>query len=206
MIANDEYLIFKQVAFLLDASIESVAMIKTLTPEVRHGVKMIKASNLKDYVYPKIKKLALVAKYDCAFNKEQFWIQHQRAYPKIYGQKDKLTFDYLTLSQVAYLLNMKSGSVRHLLFRGFFKSVIPVCKNKKSILYLIPFDEVLRYANEQVVKYKKVIDYLNCNDTSVWWMNHGTEYEEWQKKNRERKNLYEQKRKIQRQNCRANQV
>lgn len=175
---NNEYLYKKQAAFLLQINksmIENYIEQGYIKTELNRGRQMIKVEDLKEYVWKQLNQYSLVEQYFAAGNKRYFWKIQKRTFHHSRYTPEELNSEYLSLQQCAYLLHKSPGQIRFSIDKGTLLAK-KVTAGKRVICF-IRSDDLFQYVEEEKNKYSRVMEYLFCPDTFVFWENHKEDFE-----------------------------
>lgn len=206
---EDEYLLLTQAAYLLNQTkqgFENLINTGKISCQVYRGVRLIRVSDLKSYVKKQMQKYQLAKTYLAAENKSSFWMMQHQTFQNRGLCHDESMIEYLTISQVAYLLNMSRQAVHGFVNRGKMKKKYVEIPKRITPLVFIRADEVERYVKKKDEKFNRAIEFFQAEDTCCFWEEHSDDFEQnWIKNNKERNQKYyeNKKKKIQERACSA---
>lgn len=204
---KEEYLLLSQAAYLLNQTKHGMdTLIDTgkVGCALYQGRRLIRVSEIQRYVQIKMKKYERARTYFSAENKSSFWRLQKKAFHNRGICHDESLIEYLTVSQVAFLLSMSRQAVHGLLNRGKMKRQFIETPTHKNPLIFIRADEVERYVRKKDETYKRALEFFRAKDSFEFWKSHSSDFEEtWQKKNKEMNQKYyeSKKKKIQTSAC-----
>ena len=175
---KDEYLLLKQAAYLLQVpkqTFEYYVKAKKIKTELNRGRRMIKVTDLAEYVSKQLDRFSLAEQYFLAESKWMSWKLQPKKFNKTNRIVEDSMIEYLTLQQTAYLLDMSAHSIRYMVENGLLQGTRE--KQGKRFMYFIRADEVQRYVAEQKSRYEKVFSFLKCNDSFLFWEKYRTDFQ-----------------------------
>lgn len=197
----DEYLVVSQVAWLLNEKkygIDQLIRRGQLKCVMRQGRRLILASELKRYVTEKKEKYIKADEYFMAENKSSFWILQHVTFNNRNLFHDHSMVEYLTVTQVAYLLNMSRQGVHGLVERGKIYGRYVESKGRENRIILIRADDLERYVTEKKKKYIKADEYFMAADKKYFWQSNMDYIEsDYIKPTKERNRRYYERKKVQ---------
>lgn len=206
---KDEYLRLSQAAWLLKMSkpqFEKLIDFHKVDYKVCQGSRLIRTSSLRKYVADQRMRYREARKYLAAGNKSSFWTLQGQKFHNQGLCHDESMIEYLTVSQVAWLLGVSRQAVHGLLNRGRMKKQYVEIPGHASIPVFIRADEVERYVRKQEQKYERAMAYFQAKDSFEFWESHSAEFEhQWSMAEKERNQAYyeRKKRKIQKGNSKT---
>ncbi len=183
---EDELLIVPQVAYLLGrsrSSTEKLVMTGVLLAVDGKHRRLIKSSELKNYVDKQIEKYRRVAEWREAKDKEEYWRQSG------YRGSQTMTKGYFTIPQVAFLFQRSRQGVHYLCENGFLNvTYFPMLRGQKGrYRKLVEVNSVVNYTQSKIERFQKAIEYFTCEDTYYFWYSSEKDFEEtFFRKERER--------------------
>lgn len=206
---KDEYLLVSQVAYLLKekrTGVDKLLELKKIPYVVRQGHRLIRMSDLKKYVAAKKEKYRLAHSYFDAENKSSFWFD-QDANFKNRNMISSDEMEYLTITQVAYLLNLSRQAVHGLVNRGKMKKQNMEMPMRIRPVIFIRADEVEAYVTNREKKFERAAEYFESEDSFAYWETHFVDFERhYTQPNKEINRKYYEKGKIQKDACRSGEV
>lgn len=202
---KDEYLLVSQVAYLLKekrTGVDRLLNLKKIPYIVRQGNRLILVSDLKKYVAVKKEKYRMAHAYFDAINKSSFWKEQDTNFYNRNIVHSDSTIENLTISQVAYLLNLSRQAVYGLVKRGKMKKRYVELSRQRNPIICIQEDEVENYVKNRERKFERAIEFFESKDSSAFWESHSADFEnEYIKPNKEINKSYYEKKKIQKNTC-----
>lgn len=196
---NDEYLLLSQAAYLLNQTkrgMETLIDTGKIGCALFQGRRLIRVSELRRYVQVKMDKYKMARTYFAAANKSSFWQIQKKNFHNQGVFHDESLIEYLTVSQVAFLLDLSRQAVHGLLKRGKIKVQYVEWPGHIRPLIFIRADELERYLRKKDETYKKALEFFQSEDSFVFWKSHASDFEEnWQKKNKEITHKYYERKK-----------
>lgn len=187
---EDELLIVPQVAYLLGRSRSSTEkLVKTgVLLEVQgRNRRLIRASDLKKYVEHQLEKYEEAIDWENTGDKKEYW--KQSGYQGSYAIAD----EYLTVPQVAFLLQRSRQGVHYLCQNGFLN--VAYCPMPGSMRgrcrTLVEVNSVVHYVQSKIGRSQKALKYFSCEDTYSFWHSSEKDFEDtFIKKEREKYKKY----------------
>lgn len=207
---KDEYLLISQAAYLVSKTkqnFEKLIDAGKLPCEVCKGVRLVRVSDLTRYVMKQLERFHNARVYFMADNKSTFWnLQHLNFHNSGCWHDDSM-IEYLTISQVAYLLGMSRQAIHGLVNRRKIKGQFVELPRHKRPIVFIRADELKRYLDKHDSKYARAIEFFDSEDSFAFWESHSNDFEEnWMQPYKERNQKYyerKKERKIQEKNRRT---
>ncbi len=187
---EDELLIVPQAAYLLGrcrSSTEKLVMTGVLLEVPGRHRRLIRASDLKDYVELQLGKYERAIDWKSMENKKKYWEQSG------YRGSVAVSESCITIPQVAFLLQNSRQNIHKLCQKGVFVTTSIPMPNGKEGRYkkLVEEDSVKSYVQSKTGRFQKALDYFLCYDTYHFWHSSEKDFEETfikREKERSRKN------------------
>ncbi len=187
---EDELLIVPQVAYLLGrcrSSTEKLVMTGVLLEVPGRHRRLIRASDLKDYVEQQLGKYERAIDWKRTENKKKYWEQS--------GYRGSVAASecFITIPQVAFLLQKSRQNIHKLCQKGIFVTTSIPMPNGKEGRYkkLVEEYSLISYVQSKIGCFQKALDYFYCPDTYYFWQSSEKDFEETfikKEKERSRKN------------------
>lgn len=185
---EDELLIVPQVAYLLGRSRSSTEKLVTtgVLPEVLgRNRRLIRASDLKDYVEDQLTKYERVTEWEK--DKKTYWERSGYRGGKAESE------ECLTIPQAAFLLQRSRQNIHFLCKKGVLDTTdAPMSRGKEGrARKLVLADSLLSYVQTKTGRLKKALNYFSCDETYYFWQASTQDFEEsFLKREREKYKKY----------------
>lgn len=187
---EDELLIVPQAAYLLGrcrTSTEKLVVMGMLPEVPGRQRRLIRASDLKKYVEHQLEKYEKAIDWENTGDKNEYW--KQSGYPGSYAIEE----GYLTVPQVAFLLQRSRQSIHYLCQNGFLNvGYFPMPTGRQGrYRTLVKADSVVHYVQSKTECFQKALNYFCCEDTYYFWHSSEKDFKEtFMKKEREKYRKY----------------